>query len=144
MKLLGVDYGRRRIGIAVSDETGICIRGCGTIDRKKCNDPLTTLAAIITRESPAAIIFGIPLGPHDEETVMSKEVRDFAGALLSQASVKIPVHFIDESFSSIKAKQLLSLKRKKQRRKKENIDILAACGILESFQRLYSCERKLP
>ena len=144
MKLLGVDYGRRRIGVAVSDETGICIRGCCAIDRKKCNDPLATLAAIITRESPAAIVFGIPLGLHDEETVMSKEVRGFADTLMSEMPVRIPVHFVDESFSSIKARQLLSFKRKKQRRKKENIDILAACGIIESFQRQQPCEEQRP
>jgi len=143
MKLLGVDYGRRRIGVAVSDETGICIRGCGAIDRKKCNDPLAALGAIIARESPGAIVFGIPLGPHDEETVMSKEVRSFADAVSAQMPVKIPVHFIDESFSSIHARQLLSLKRKKQRRNKENIDILSACGILESFQRQQPCEQQL-
>ena len=135
MKLLGIDYGRRRIGVAATDETGVCIRGCETIDRKKCSDTISALIDIITKESPGAIVFGVPLGPEDKETAMSEEIRAFARQLTGSAHLKIPIHFIDESYSSIQAGQLLRLRKKKQRRNKQNVDRIAACFILESFQR---------
>ena len=135
MKLLGIDYGRRRIGIAATDVTGEFIRGCETIDRKKCSDPISALTNVIAEESPGALVFGIPLGPKDEETAMSREIHVFAGQLTDAAQLTIPVHFIDESFSSTHAQEILRFQKKKQRRNKHNIDRIAACSILESFQR---------
>lgn len=135
MKLLGIDYGRRRIGVATTDETGACIRGCTTIDQKKINNPVSALSEIIAEESPEALVFGVPLGPHDEETAMSREIRAFAKHLIEEAKFNIPVHFVDESFSSVHAQKQLLIKKKKYRRNKKNIDVLAACAILESFQR---------
>ncbi len=135
MKLLGIDYGRRRIGIAATDLTGEYIRGCATIDRNKCPDTILALTDLIIKESPDALVFGIPLGPNDEETAMSREIRTFAKQLTDAAQLKIPVHFIDESFSTIHAQQILRFQKKKQRRNKQNIDRIAACSILESFQR---------
>lgn len=141
MKLLGIDYGRRRIGIASTDDTGICIRGCTTIDQKKNHDPLATLTQIITDESPEALIFGIPLGPHDEETVMSREIRTFAEHLRERLPKKLPVYFVDESFSTIQSQHLQLLYKKKQRRDKGHLDRISACIILEIFQRQQQCDR---
>lgn len=135
MKLLGIDYGRRRIGIAATDISGNHIRGCATIDRKKCSDPISALADVIAEESPDALVFGIPYGPHDEETAMSKEIRAFTRQLTDAAQLTIPVHFIDESYSSIHAQELIRFQKKKKRRDKHYIDRIAACTILESFQR---------
>lgn len=139
MKLLGIDYGRRRIGVAVTDETGISIRGCATIDRKKCEQPITALFTIIQKESPGALVFGVPLGPHDEETVMSAEIRDFVRRFKAETNITIPVHFIDESFSSSQSQKLLRTRKKKQRRDKQLLDKIAACHILDSFQRQCQC-----
>jgi len=140
MKLLGIDYGRRRIGIATTDETGICIRGCPTIDRKKCPDSVSALSEIIDRESPEALVFGVPLGPHDEETVMSREIRIFAERIHTSLPKKLPIHFVDESYSSILAQRQLQFLKKKKRRDKQLVDKLAACNILETFQRQQECD----
>ncbi len=135
MKLLGIDYGRRRIGIAATNDTGIAIRGCATIDQKKSPDTISALIRIINEESPDALVFGIPLGPQDEETVMSREIRTFAQRLTLHLSNELPVHFIDESFSSLQAKRQLHFRKKKQRHDKQLLNKLAACNILETFQR---------
>jgi putative Holliday junction resolvase len=139
MKLLGIDYGRRRIGVAVTDESGVVVRGCATIDRQKINNPITELDVIVRRESPAGLVVGVPLGPHDEETVMSAEVRDFIGRFLLETGSALPVHFIDESYSSSDSQILLRTRKKKQRRDRALIDRIAACHILESFLRQYPC-----
>lgn len=131
MKLIGIDYGRRRIGLAVTDETGTCVRGLDTIDRNKNPDLLHLLLGIIGSLNPAGLVVGLPLDSDDNETAMSLEVRNFAARL--EKSVAIPVYFIDESLTSKKAEGLLRFRKKKIRRSKEAVDRIAACLILESF-----------
>jgi putative Holliday junction resolvase len=131
MKLIGIDYGRRRIGLAVSDETGTCIRGLDTIDRLKNPDPLLPLLSTIGSLNPAGLVVGLPLDSYDNETAMSREARIFAARL--EKSAAIPVYFIDESMTSKKAEGLLRFRKKKERRSKEAVDRIAACLILESF-----------
>ncbi|MBN1982579.1 MAG: Holliday junction resolvase RuvX [Chitinivibrionales bacterium] len=138
MKLVGIDYGRRRIGIAVTDESGKFIRGCATIDRKISKDPVSDVVKYIKELAAEELVFGLPLGPHDEETVMSQEVRSFANRITAQLTIALPCHFVDESFSSLRAHELLSSRKKKQRRDKAAIDRLAACTILETFQKYQS------
>jgi putative Holliday junction resolvase len=137
MKLIGIDYGRRRIGLAASDETGTVVRGLPTIDRRKVADCLTALRAIIAQEKPQAIVFGLPLDSDERETAMSREARNFAANL--EKNLAIPVYYIDESHTSKQAAGLMVFRRKKDRRVKANIDRMAACLILESFLRDMKC-----
>jgi putative Holliday junction resolvase len=133
MKLIGFDYGRRRIGCAITDETGVHVRGLPTIDRKKHPQTLPALLSIIAREQPAGIVVGLPLDSNEGETLMSAEVRAFAESLRKRSA--LPVYYIDESMSSKKAASLLLFRKKKDRRSKEAVDRLAACIILENFLR---------
>lgn len=139
MKILGIDYGRRRIGVAITDETASVVRGCNTIDQKTCSDPIRVLADLIAKESPGAIVFGVPLGPRSEETVMSQEVRSFAGRMRRELHLDLPLHFVDESFSSVESQRQLLIRKKKQRRDKALINKIAACNILETFLKEQQC-----
>lgn len=132
MKLLGIDYGRRRVGVAVTDSSGQHIRGLTTIDRKKHPDPLIPLISIISQENPDILILGLPLDINDAETVMSKEVRSFAQNLRERSG--LPIDFADESYSSRRASSLMMFRKKKERRDKAAIDRLAACLILEVYR----------
>jgi putative Holliday junction resolvase len=134
MKLLGIDYGRRRIGIAVTDHSGSCIRGLTTVDRQKQGDVIDRLINIIKTEKPTMLIFGLPLSIADDETAMSTEVRQFAATMSARSS--LPIEFVDESFSSSQAAGLVSFRKKKERRDKGLRDRIAACLIIESYQRL--------
>ena len=140
MKLLGIDYGRRRIGVAATDSSGIAVRGITTIDRLKHKDPFTPLINLINNESPEKIVFGVPLTFDDQETVMSNEVRKFAADLSEKLDSSLPIDFIDESYSSIEADKHLSFRKKKQRRDKGNRDRIAACNILVMYQREQECD----
>lgn len=133
MKLIGLDYGKKRIGVAVTDETGEFIRGLPTIHRTTCSNCLSALGDIINRENPGKIIVGVPLNICDEETAMSREIRAFTGTLSKRFSV--PVEFIDESLTSRRANDIIRMRKKKHRRAKGNVDRIAACLILEAFQR---------
>jgi putative Holliday junction resolvase len=133
MKLIGIDYGRRRIGCAITDDTGVHIRGLTTIDRKKHPQTLLPLMTIIAREQPDGIVVGLPLDCDEGETRMSAEARAFAENL--RKKVSLPIYHIDESMSSRVAASLLRFRKKKDRRRKEAVDRIAACIILENFLR---------
>ncbi len=137
MKLLGIDYGGRRIGVAVTDERGGYIRGLTTIDRRR-RDPFEAIENLVRSTNPAKLVFGLPLGPDDEETTRSGEVREFAERVAQR--VELPFDFIDESFSSHRAREVLRFRKKKDRRNKANIDRVAACLILEEYRRQFPCE----
>ena len=128
---MGIDYGRRRIGLALSDDEGLIARGLGVIDRQKAPDHINELLRIIESEKPSAIIFGLPLGADDEETVMSREVREFAQIIADKSGM--PVRFTDESFTSKKAAELMMHRKKKARRDKSLSDRIAACLILQGY-----------
>ncbi|HEX3020095.1 MAG TPA: Holliday junction resolvase RuvX [Chitinispirillaceae bacterium] len=132
MKLMGIDYGLRRVGVAVTDEQGLAIRGLTTIDRQKKPDLISSILSLIEQEKPQILVIGLPLDINDADTVMSKEIRSFAEKL--QISSGLPVNFVDESYSSKKAAELMKFRKKKMRRDKAAIDRLAACLILESYR----------
>lgn len=117
--------------MAVTDSEGLIARGLGVIDRQKIPDHISELLRIIDEERPAEIVFGLPLGADDQETVMSKEVREFASAIAEKS--KLPIHFIDESFTSQKAAELMMHRKKKARRDKALSDRIAACLILQDY-----------
>lgn len=135
---MGIDYGRRRIGTAVTDQTGTNIRGLETIDRKKRPDPFPALLSLISRENPDLLVVGLPLDVSDGDTEMSLEARSFAERL--QELSGLPLQFVDESFLSIRAHELLRFRKKKERRDKGAVDRLSACLILQQFREEHGCE----
>lgn len=137
MKLVCLDYGRRRCGVAVCDEDARAVRGLPTIDRKKNPDLIAAILGIITREQPEALVIGIPLDINDAETVMSKEIRKFATRL--QERCKLSINFVDESLTSRRASELMMHRKKRDRQDKGLIDRLAACLILEQFIKDSEC-----
>lgn len=138
MKLLGIDYGRRRIGVAATDESGTLARGIGVVDRKKRPDTYAALQEFVRSEKPDALVVGLPLDPDARETRMSREVRKFAGGLARHLS--LPVHFVDESLTSRRASELLLARKRAQRHNKEMVDRLSACLILEAFREGLVCD----
>lgn len=136
MKLMCVDYGRKRIGVAVTDPGGLCVRGLSTIIFNSKKDPHAELVALIAAEAPHKLVFGIPLDENDNETGMAREIRIFAESLEKRLS--IPIEYIDESYSSKRATVLMMSRKKKQRRDKKNVDRIAACIILEEYLRNHS------
>jgi putative holliday junction resolvase len=133
MKLLSLDYGRRRIGFAVTDETATIVRGLTTIDRKQSTDIIQEILAIIHDEKADRLIVGLPLDHNDNETQMTQEIRAFIDTL--KPFLSIPVEYADESFSSVEAASIMMTRKKKERRQKTVIDRVAACLILERYLR---------
>lgn len=130
-RYLAVDYGERRIGIAVSDPTGMIARPLETLKVSSPTEAVSGLVALISEYEPVAIVLGLPLSMSGRESELSQKVDEFAEAL--REAVNIEIIFEDERLSSSQAEQVLHAHGKKIKGNKEKIDRIAAAIILQSF-----------
>ena len=130
-RILGIDYGERRVGLALSDPLNIFAKPFLTIDRKLSSDLLKEIKRVIQENSVNQIVIGIPLNMKGMDSKQTVIVREFIKELGTQ--IKLPIHLQDERLSSKSAKQSLILQNKSPSRHKESIDSTAACLILQEF-----------
>jgi len=129
MRVMALDVGKRRIGVAVSDPLGITARPHSTILRDK--KALDTICAVVRDLHAERIIVGLPLHLDGTEGEQAKDVRSFASKLASRSIV--PIEFCDERLTTVEAEERLANRRGGWRKKKNRIDALAAASILESY-----------
>ncbi len=130
-RTLAIDYGERRVGLALSDELGIIASGIGTIE----NDAtlVARLLTLLGERSVARIVIGLPLTLQGHEGEIAKKVHVFAQALGTAA--QLPIELIDERFTSSMATQTIRDMGvgKKKRRDKGKIDEVAAIILLQGY-----------
>jgi len=129
MKILALDVGEKRIGVAATDESGIFAKPIGFIPVEK--DLIKKIATYIESESPEKIIFGIPRHQNGEESVFAKQIKDFAKGIHHEFNLEID--FEDESGTTKIAEENLRQKGKSEKEIKSLVDAEAACIILESY-----------
>ena len=129
-----VDYGRRRIGLAISDPLGITVRGLETVFRGEDLEEAAEEVARRLREAGAGlIVVGLPLHASGEESEMSREARHFGEALARAAGVEVV--YLDEGLTSWAAEETLkgrgrSLREAQQR---GDVDREAAMALLRGW-----------
>jgi len=131
MRVLGLDYGERRIGVAICDELGMTARGVATVVRKNRDADLAAIAGFVERFGVEKIVIGYPLRLDGSEGIQCDKVNRFARRL--EARLSMPVICRDETFSTKEAEELLretGVRREKQR---AVVDRLAACIILQGY-----------
>ncbi|MGB9792017.1 MAG: Holliday junction resolvase RuvX [Thermacetogeniaceae bacterium] len=131
MRILGLDIGKKRIGVAVSDELGITAQGLMTIERGKNEDVIVTLLSLVEKYNIREIVIGLPrhmdgrLGEEGEDIVsLGKEIQERIG---------VPVVFWDERLSTVAAERALLEADVSRRRRKKVIDKIAAAWILSGY-----------
>ncbi|MEZ5357536.1 MAG: Holliday junction resolvase RuvX [Candidatus Zixiibacteriota bacterium] len=130
-RYLAVDYGDRRVGIAVSDPTGMIARPLETLKVSSPAEAISGLIELIREYEPAAIVLGRPLSMSGRESELSQKVDEFARAL--RAAVDIEIIYEDERLSSTQAEQILHAHGKKIKGNKDKIDRMAAAIFLQTF-----------
>jgi putative Holliday junction resolvase len=136
MRTAAVDYGRRRIGLAISDPLGITVRGLDTVVRGPDLAEAVAAVAERLRESGAGrVVVGLPLLASGDESEMSREARLF-GAALSEA-LGLEVEFFDESLTSWEAEESLREAKRNVREAQRSgeVDRQAAVALLRSWLR---------
>jgi len=135
-RLGAVDYGRKRIGLAVCDALGITVRGLETLVRRGTEaDAVAAAAAVLREERVDRVVVGLPLHADGRESEMSIEARRFGDAL--GAALGKPVAYVDEGLTSWEAEEGLkaSGRRLEDARRSGAIDRAAAVVILRSYLR---------
>jgi putative Holliday junction resolvase len=133
-RILAVDYGERRIGLAVSDPTATIATPLPTLLRRRGKRaPAAAILEIAHTNEAAEIVLGLPLTLAGDDSDWTREVRAFGDTLAQRSG--LPVHFIDERMTSVRAEQAVrsvGLKRT-QRAEKGRVDAAAAMLILQIF-----------
>jgi putative Holliday junction resolvase len=130
MRLMALDVGKRRIGVAVSDPMGLIARPHSTIDR---NRHAPAKIAELTREMDVKMILvGLPLHLDGSEGAQAADVRGFAGKL-APAVPGLELRFVDERLTTVEAQERLYDRRGGWRKNKDRIDAFAAAALMERY-----------
>lgn len=130
-RILALDYGSRRIGLAVTDALGVTAQGLPTLHRTNKRNDFDHLRRTLKAYSVAEIVLGLPLRMSGEPGTQSEKVREFAEEL--QRRFKLPVHLFDERLTSVEANRVLDESEIGLQRRKDVVDQLAAVLILQAF-----------
>jgi putative Holliday junction resolvase len=136
MRIVGIDLGERRIGIAVSDASATLARPLKTIERGSSDAAAVerlrlTIAALAEEEEVGSIVVGLPRHLDGSPNLQTPRVEKIVAMLTS--SLAIPVVTQDERLSSHEAEERLKLREKDWRRRKARLDAAAAAVILQDY-----------
>ena len=130
-RILGIDFGERRLGLALSDPMGIIAKPLKIIDRKITPDYISEIMYVVTDHDVNKIVVGLPLTLKGEYSNQTKVVQDFINKL--QQIGKITVAHLDERLSSVAAKKSLQIQSIKTGYEKGKVDETAAAIILQEY-----------
>ena len=131
MRILGLDYGEKKLGLAVSDEMGITAQGLPTLMRKGREKDLAALEKVIRQFGVEKIVIGYPLRLNGTEGIQCEKVNRFAGILEKRFS--LPVLKWDETLTTSQAEEILTEARVSRKKRKAVVDKLAAMIILQDY-----------
>jgi len=139
VRVLGIDYGGRRVGVAVSDATGLLARPLKTLDRTRLQGEAALVEAVLEavgevtadEEPLAAIVVGLPKRLDGSPNDQTPRVEAFVARLAGRTSV--PVVLQDERLTSVEAESRLAVREKDWRRRKQMVDAAAAAVMLQDY-----------
>ena len=130
-RILALDYGRKRVGVAVSDPTGLIAGGLTTVPTASLMEFLNDY---FQREEVERMVIGLPKQVNGQPSESMRYIQPFVGAARKKWP-ELPIEFYDERFTSVLAHQamLAGGMKKKDRQNKAVVDKIAACIILEGY-----------
>ena len=134
MRIMGLDYGTKTVGVAVSDDRLLIAQPYETITRdnpRQLRKTLQRIEAIIAEKEVGEIVLGLPLNMDDTEGERAADTREFQ-AMLERRTL-LPVHMVDERLTTVEADQILAEMEVPRSERKAYIDKIAAAIILQSF-----------
>ena len=127
---VAIDLGDRRIGLAVSDASGMIASPAGHVERRPGKrPPLTALLARVQELEAEGIVVGLPLDQHGEDTPRATEARRLAHELSTRTG--LPAEMVDERFSTAAALRAVQEMEGSTRGRKGDVDALAATVLLQ-------------
>lgn len=131
MRIMGLDVGTKRIGVAVSDETGSIAQGRKTVARTSDAKAIAAIKEMAFADEVAEIVVGLPLNMDGSEGPSAEGCRKFAEKL--SEALNVPVKFWDERLSTREAENVMLMGDVSRAKRKKAVDKLAAVVILQSY-----------
>lgn len=130
-RILGLDVGDRRIGIALSDALGLTAQPLTVLERRSAAADLNTICALVESHDVRLIVIGLPLTLRGEQGIQADKVTAFVRGLERRLSV--PVRLVDERMTTVQGQRALREMGASHRKQKPVIDQVAAQLILQQF-----------
>jgi putative Holliday junction resolvase len=131
MRILGLDIGKRRIGVAISDPLGLVARPVETVKSVSLNVDTAKISAIAKDLEAEMVVVGDPLHMSGDAGTMSNRAHKFGEALASVSG--LPVTYCDERLTTVEAQRILQESGVPLKKAREQIDAVAAAVILQSY-----------
>lgn len=128
---LGLDVGKKRIGVAGCDGTGLIATGLMTIERKSFDQVVSQLRLLVQERQVQVLVIGLPYTMDGSLGTQARYVQKFAASI--STALELPVEYIDERLTSFQAEQLLQAERVQISRHKGLVDRKAAAIILQQW-----------
>lgn len=138
-RILAIDFGLKRMGLAVSDGLGLTAQGLPTLERTKREDDLRHIQRLAQEYSVERVILGHPLGHGGGETVMSHYVSEFAEKLRRRLTCSVELW--DERLTSVEANRMLRDSGMSVRKRQRATDRVAATLLLQNYLDYLACEK---
>lgn len=129
-RTLGIDFGSKRVGLALSDRLNLIASPYKTLNYISEKELIAQLKSIVYENNIEIVVLGLPINMKGEDTIQTKKVRNFKKLL---SGLGLPVIYEDERLSSISAKNSLVLQNIKTGHHKGAIDRTAAAIILQQY-----------
>lgn len=130
-RILALDFGKRRIGLAISDALGLTAQGLVTFQRTTVRDDLRRLAELVCEQETALILMGDPVHMSGHAGRQSERAREFAERLGEHTG--LPVKYWDERLTTVEAQRVLKESGISSRKRAGAVDRLSAVLLLESY-----------
>ncbi|MBQ3426770.1 MAG: Holliday junction resolvase RuvX [Clostridia bacterium] len=131
MRVMGIDYGDARVGVAVSDLLGLTSQGVGTVKNTGFKKLMAELKEIIDEYEPEVIVIGLPKNMDGTEGFRAEATYKFADRLRDIYSGRIEL--CDERLTTMGAARFLNMTDTRGKKRKNVIDTVSACLILDSW-----------
>ena len=131
IRIMGLDVGDKRIGVALSDSLGITAQRLALLERRNAAGDVDAVTALAAQHAVSTIVIGLPLTLRGETGPQAKKVEAFAQALRRKTDV--PVEFVDERLTTVQGERALLETGASRKQRKAAIDQVAAQLILQQF-----------
>jgi putative pre-16S rRNA nuclease len=138
-RVLAIDFGTKRMGLAVSDPLGITAQGLPTLERTRLDDDLHRIQELAREYAVERVILGNPISHSGNETSMSRRVAEFAEKL--RRRLDCPVELWDERLTSAEAGRMLRESGMGIEKRRRAVDRVAATLLLEGYLEYHANER---
>jgi len=131
VKLLGIDFGDRRIGVAASDALGLTAQPVTVLERQSLAEDIARIAELANRRRAQTIVVGLPLNMDGSAGPAARRARRFAAAL--RRELGLAVELWDERLTTVEAERVLIASGERRARRRQLRDSVAAAIILQAY-----------